>query len=90
MKKRLPILLILQIFCIASFAQEKKPTKQETMDWIADKMKTHLNKNAVMTNGDVSLSYDFESYEKGTIKVKKSRKGIRLHGKSSKHMTFQR
>lgn len=34
MKKLLPILLILQIFCIASFAQEKKPTKQEVMDWI--------------------------------------------------------
>jgi len=39
MKRLLPILLILQIFCIGSFAQEKKPTKQETMDWIADKMK---------------------------------------------------
>ncbi|MBE7516059.1 MAG: hypothetical protein HS105_05555 [Chloracidobacterium sp.] len=37
MKKLLPILLILQIFCIASFAQESTATLDETLSWLKQK-----------------------------------------------------
>ncbi|MBE7516060.1 MAG: hypothetical protein HS105_05560 [Chloracidobacterium sp.] len=59
MKKLLPILLILQIFCIGSFAQEKKPTKQETMDWIADKMK--------LIQGSYTWERTHYEYKSGTV-----------------------
>ena len=87
MKKLILFLLVFQVFCVASFAQEKaKPTKQETMDWIAEKFKNYA------TNGGSSKTYDghnrrdradyyfhswkytFVKYEKNIITLKSSEK----------------
>ncbi len=42
MKRLLPILLILQIACLASFAQGKFRTKQEVMYWLGEQLRSHL------------------------------------------------
>ncbi len=65
MKKMIFLLLVLQLFCVASIAQEKaKPTKQETMDWIAGKFKAHINdsKYAGVTQHN-TWSYQFIKYD---------------------------
>lgn len=65
MKRLILFLLVLQFFCVAYFAQEKsKPTKQETMDWIAGKFKTHINdsKYAGVTEYK-TWSYQFIKYD---------------------------
>jgi hypothetical protein len=59
MKKIISIIAILLCFA-ASYAQETKPTKQETMDWIAGKMKLYLVR-------DEENKRFFQSYSNGVF-----------------------
>lgn len=60
--------------CIAtSFAQDVKPTKQETMDWIAGKIKLYLLKttSCVPPNGEFLMgSNEFSRFENNVITIK--------------------
>lgn len=57
MKKIISIVAI--FFCFAtSYAQDTKPTKQETMDWIAEKFKNYTNQQ-LFSNAYVSYHYIF-------------------------------
>lgn len=65
MKEFLKVLLIIQVFCFISFAQEpqeKEATKQQTMDWIADKIKKNLQRETRDGRDVTFVSYDGKVY----------------------------
>lgn len=74
MKKIISIIAIL--FCFATlYAQDTKPTKQETMDWIAEKIKNNINPNTnIFTeNGQIWMYFDFKfiTYLNSTVTIQK-------------------
>lgn len=60
MKKLILCLFVFQLLCVASFSQEKKPTKQETMDWIASKFKNNIKEKGA----------EFISHSKDVITIR--------------------
>ena len=75
MKKLILFVMVFQLFCVVSFAQEKaKPTKQETMDWIAEKIKNNINSdgsNALLSSGStMTEKYQFLDYSKDAITIR--------------------
>lgn len=58
--KKIFLIIVFQFFIIEIYAQEKaEPTKEETMDWIAEKMKQYL-----------IAPWTFQSYENGLFVCK--------------------
>lgn len=66
MKNIIIVLLCFLTFSV-SYAQDAKPTKQETMDWIAGKFKDFINQSDVFANPTSVWHFNYKSYDNGII-----------------------
>lgn len=77
--KRL-LLIIIALICFASsYAQDTKPTKQETIDWIALKFKDCINSNGstlVTQWSDIIIKYRFISIANNVLKFQSRQERI--------------
>lgn len=72
MKKIISIIAIL--FCIAtSYAQDTKPTKLETMDWIAEKMEEHAIASKYNEISKTTEQFRYIDYANGVITFESKR-----------------
>lgn len=85
MKKIISTVVFLLIFA-TSYGQETKPTKQETMDWIAGKFKDYINSEGSTYNTASTtfiVSYKFVSYSKNKITLMKISNNSRTNESTS-------
>lgn len=78
MKKIILIIAVLLCF-VNTYAQDTKPTKQETMDWIAEKFKVCINSNGstlITQWSDISNKYTFISYSNNVVKFQAKQERI--------------
>ena len=83
--KRILIMAILILGFVSTKGQKNKPSKQETIDWIVEKIKNNINPigDFVTDNGRIfaTLKYKFLNYSNNKIVIQETQQLILADGK---------